>query len=313
MNAQPLKVLFAGTPEFAAKHLKAIIASPHQVIGVITQPDKPGKRGRKPVASPIKKVALDHDLPVLQPDRLVAAALQEFDPDIVVVVAYGQILRADVLGLPRLGCVNVHASLLPRWRGAAPIQRAILAGDQCTGVCTMQMDEGLDTGDVLVRREIDIDPQDTTGTLSDRLATLGCDALLETLSLLSLGQATPTVQDADGVTYASKIEKSEAEIDWSAPADQIARQVRAFNPDPVAYSYLGDMRVRFWQARVGNGNGKPGEILDLAKTGLEIGCGSGSIMVERLQLPVGKGTIISAADLRNAGRAEIAPGNRFGL
>jgi methionyl-tRNA formyltransferase len=312
MNPQPLKVLFAGTPEFAAKHLLAIIESTHEVIGVVTQPDKPGKRGRVPVASSVKHVALDHALTVLQPDRLSAGDLSGFNPDVLVVVAYGQILRAEVLALPRLGCVNVHASLLPRWRGAAPIQRAILEGDHRTGICTMQMDQGLDTGDVLVRREIDIDPDDTAESLSDRLSRLGCDALLETLSLISLEKALPIAQSNEGITYASKIDKSEAEIDWSQSAERIERQVRAFNPDPIAYSYLGDMRVRFWRARVATGKGSPGEILALAKTGLEIACGSGSIVVERLQLPVGKGTIISATDLMNAGRAELSPGKRFG-
>lgn len=310
-----MDILFAGTPEFAASHLSALLASEHRVLAVLTQPDKPGKRGNTPVASPVKQLALAHHLEVLQPQRLSAEDIRAFNVDVIVVVAYGQILKRDVLALPRLGCINVHASLLPRWRGAAPIQRAIEHGDDMTGVCIMKMDAGLDTGAVYRRVEVPIEAADTSADLEAKLVRVGCPALVDTLHDLAAGTATAAVQKDEGVTYAHKIRKEEAAIDFRLPANRIALKVRAFFPDPGAYGFLASLRVRILAATVQKSNAGtvPGEIISLTKAGLLVACGTDSILITRLQLPVGKGTVLSASDLLNSRRNEFAPGQRFDI
>jgi methionyl-tRNA formyltransferase len=308
-----LKILFAGTPQFAVDHLSALVESRHEVIAVITQPDKPGKRGKKPVPSPVKQFALHQELDLLQPRRLRAAELSDLVFDLLVVVAYGQILRKDVLDKPTNGCINVHASLLPRWRGAAPIQRSILAGDTQTGICIMQMDAGLDTGDLLLCEKVSINPDDTSATLSARLAEAGSIALLQVIDQIDQGTAILIPQEASGITYAKKIEKHEGKIDWSSSSLDIARQINAFNPDPVAFTHLDSMRVRIWQASslTGNTGGSPGEVLHLSRNGIEVACGNGILLVSAIQLPLGKGAILSGADLLNARRELVAPGKQF--
>ncbi len=306
-----MRILFAGTPAFAAFHLNALLDAGINVVGVITQPDKPGKRGKTLIPSEVKTLAEDRGLPVTQPEKLAAADIEAFEPDLLVVVAYGQILRDDVLSLPRHGCLNVHASLLPRWRGAAPIQRSILAGDDRTGVCTMKMDAGLDTGDVYQEVLVPIDATDTADTLTAKLQEAGAGALIDTITAIGNGSAVAIPQPAEGVTYAHKIEKEEARINWSLDADQIDRHIRAFNPDPIAFTVLGDLRIKIWEAHPGSGTGEPGVILSSSKKGIEVGCGRSSIVVTRLQLPVGKGTVMGAADVLNSRREAFSPGNRF--
>lgn len=254
MNCQALKVVFAGTPEFAAVTLDALLNSDHQVVGVLTQPDRPSGRGRKVTASAVKLRALEAGVPVLQPASLknqdAVDTVVALGADILVVVAYGLILPAPVLTLPELGCLNIHGSLLPRWRGAAPIHRAVLAGDQMTGVSIMQMDEGLDTGDVLLTRELAIDNDESVAQLHDRLAALGAEALLETLPLHCTGELAPQRQSEEGVTYAEKLSKAEAHLDFTGDREDLHRRVRAFNPWPVAEARLCDQRVRIWGSRL---------------------------------------------------------------
>lgn len=307
-----MKILFAGTPELAARHLEALLKAGHQIPTVITQPDKVGKRGRKRVPSPVKKLALDHDLPLTQPDRLRAEHIAEFDADLMVVVAYGQILSRPVLDTPHLGCINVHASLLPRWRGAAPIQHAILAGDSMSGVTIMQMDEGLDTGDILMTRELTLDPDETSATLTRKLAGIGPRALLDVIDVIAEGRIEPTPQDDRMATYASKVEKVDARLSWHLPATELARAVRAFNPDPVAWTMLDDLRVKIWFARPVTGHqDAPGTIVDLSKEGVRVACGENSLLLTSLQLPLGKGSILSGIDILNARKDLLAPGKRF--
>lgn len=247
-----LRVAFAGTPDFALTAFKGVVGSRHTVVGVLTQPDRPKGRGRQLAASPVKVAALELGIPVSQPVTLKTEAdraeLASWGADVLVVVAYGLILPRAVLELPRLGCVNIHASLLPRWRGAAPIQRAILAGDAETGVSIMRMDVGLDTGPVFLERKVAISPQDTGGSLHDRLAALGASAVIEVLDQLAEDRAVSTPQREDGLTYASKIDKAEALIDWTRPAVEIERQVRAFNPWPIAETRLDGEQLRIYAA-----------------------------------------------------------------
>lgn len=308
-----MRVLFAGTPQFAADHLAALATSCHEVVAVITQPDKPGKRGKEPLASPVKNLALHLALTVLQPARLTARDLSRLEFDLLVVVAYGQILKKDVLDRPACGCINVHASLLPRWRGAAPIQRSILAGDRQTGISIMQMDEGLDTGDLLLCEKVPITADETSASLGVKLAQIGCAALLKTIDQIDQGTLQPVAQDNTAMTYARKIRKEEGKIDWLSPSLEIARQINAFNPDPVAFAYLDKMRVRIWQATSIGGQPEtpPGTILNLSKKGIEVACGTGSLLISTIQLPMGKGTILNGTDLLNARRELVAPGNRF--
>lgn len=279
MNCEQLKVAFAGTPEFAAVALDALLASNHQLVGVLTQPDRPAGRGRKLTPSAVKVRALEAGVPVQQPLTLKCSeAVAEFvslQADVLIVAAYGLILPKTVLDTPKLGCLNIHASLLPRWRGAAPIHRAILSGDRQTGVCIMQMDIGLDTGDVLMEKRCDIKPDETVAQLHDRLASLGADALLEALPLHCLGQLSPVRQSGEGVSYAEKLTKAEARVDFAQPADQLHRQIRAYNPWPVAEAMLGDKRVRLWGSRIAHG-----ESLDaMAAPGTIVNVSSGAIRV----------------------------------
>ena len=298
-----LRVAFAGTPEFAVPTLRALADSPHALVGVLTQPDRPAGRGRELAGSPVKRLAQELHLPLSQPATLQAPAaralLASWGADALVVVAYGLILPPAVLVLPRLGCLNVHASLLPRWRGAAPVQRAILAGDAATGITIMQMDAGLDTGPLLAQEPMPIDPQASSQQLLARLAQLGAALLLTTLEQAQAGLLLPRPQPDQGVTYAAKIDKAEARIDWGGSAEQIARQVRAFNPRPVAETRWLGQQLRVWEAHtVGEAGGaggageagaevaaaQPGDILGLAHEQLMIQCGQGRIALMKLQL-----------------------------
>ena len=310
----PLKIAFAGTPQFAVPALRMLLASAHRVVGVLTQPDRPAGRGQQLRASPIKLLAAEHGLAIAQPPTLKTpegrAALAQWAPDLLVVVAYGLILPAPVLGLPRLGCLNIHGSLLPRWRGAAPIQRAILAGDAETGVTIMQMDAGLDTGPMLLERRRPIHSHDTAGDLHDALSELGAAALAEALEEIGAGRLVPRVQPANGVTYAPKIEKAEARLDWNASVIEIDRRVRAFNPWPMAETSFAGEPLRVLRARIADQpatDASPGTLLGLAEDGLRVACGDGVLAVRELQR-AGKRPI-SARDFANAVRLD---GLRFG-
>ena len=286
-----LRILFAGTPEFAALHLQALINSEHEVIGVYTQPDRPAGRGKKLQPSPVKQVALDNGLPVYQPLNFKDAAdveqLKSLNADVMVVVAYGLILPQSVLDAPKYGCLNVHASLLPRWRGAAPIQRCIEAGDKLTGITIMQMDKGLDTGAMLSKVTTGILADDTGGTLHDRLAELGPPALLATLAQVEAGTLQPEQQNDGLANYAHKLLKEEALIDWHQPADEIALRVRAFNPFPMAYTLLGDERIRVLMAEALEQTTTllPGTIIRAGAEGLDVACGDGVLRITQVQLP----------------------------
>ena len=287
-----MKILFAGTPYFAASALAALLGE-HQVVAVLTQPDRPSGRGMLLTPSPVKQLALQHGLPVLQPATLrteeAQHAIAALDADVMVVAAYGLILPKAVLQLPRYGCLNIHASLLPRWRGAAPIPRAILAGDDETGITIMQMDEGLDTGDMLLRRACPIAPDDTAQTLHDKLAVIGADCILEALRLLQEHRLTPVKQDNDVATYAAKLLKSEAQIDWRQDARQIERAVRAFNPFPVCHADFNGVTIKIWQAGFCAGEqGAPGKVLAADKQGIIVACGKDALRLEVLQRPGGK-------------------------
>jgi methionyl-tRNA formyltransferase len=309
-----LKIGFAGTPQFALPALRALLASRHRVVGVLTQPDRPAGRGRELRASPVKLLAQEARLPLAQPSTLKTAegraALAEWRPELLVVVAYGLILPPVVLELPRLGCLNIHGSLLPRWRGAAPIQRAILAGDSETGVSIMQLEAGLDTGPVLLERRHPIGIQDTAGDIHDALSELGAAALLEAIDGLVAQKLLPRPQPVQGVTYAAKIDKAEARIDWTASATELDRKIRAFNPWPVAETMFAGETLRILRARVADENGEhatPGTLLGLADDGLRVACGQGVLAVRELQR-AGKRPV-SARDFANALRLD---GTRFG-
>jgi len=307
----PLKIIFAGTPDFAARHLDALLASEHQVVGVFTQPDRPAGRGNKLTPSPVKTLAQSRDIPVFQPKSLRPVENQQLvadlEADVMVVVAYGLILPQSVLTMPRLGCINVHGSLLPRWRGAAPIQRALWAGDSETGVTIMQMDVGLDTGDMLHKLSCPITAQDTSATLYDKLAQLGPLGLLETLSQLAEGRAQPEKQDDAQANYAEKLSKEEARLDWQLSAVQLERCIRAFNPWPVSYFLIEDQPVKVWQATVLPHVAKqPGEILAADKHGIQVATAEGVLNLQLLQ-PAGK-KAMSAQDLLNSRREWFTSG-----
>ena len=307
----PLKIIFAGTPDFAARHLDALLASKHQVVGVFTQPDRPAGRGNKLTPSPVKTLAQSRDIPVFQPKSLRPVENQhlvaDLEADVMVVVAYGLILPQAVLSMPRLGCINVHGSLLPRWRGAAPIQRALWAGDSETGVTIMQMDVGLDTGDMLHKLNCPITAQDTSATLYDKLAQLGPQGLLETLSQLANGRAQPEKQDDAQANYAEKLSKEEARLNWQLSAAQLERCIRAFNPWPVSYFLIEEQPVKVWQASVLPHVAKqPGEIVTADKHGIQIATAEGVLNLQLLQ-PSGK-KAMSAQDLLNSRREWFTSG-----
>ncbi|QQN49388.1 methionyl-tRNA formyltransferase [Stutzerimonas balearica] len=309
-----MRIVFAGTPEFAAQHLEALLQAGYQVVAVYTQPDRPAGRGQKLMPSPVKQLALQHGLPVMQPATLRDAeaqhALAALQPDLMVVVAYGLILPQAVLDTPRLGCINSHASLLPRWRGAAPIQRAIEAGDSESGVTVMQMEAGLDTGPMLLKVSTPIGPSDTGGSLHDRLAALGAQAVVEAVARLQAGALPGERQDDTYATYAHKLSKDEARLDWQRPAAELERLVRAFNPWPICHSSLAGDVLKVHAARLAPGQGEPGRILAVGKDGLTVACGTGALQLTRLQLPGGKP--LDFADLYNSRREQFAPGQVLG-
>ncbi|MGQ4582379.1 methionyl-tRNA formyltransferase [Lysobacter sp. F60174L2] len=306
-----MRIVFAGTPEFAVPCLRAA-AQRNEVVAVYTQPDRPAGRGRTLAPSPVKREALLRGIEVLQPENfktpLSREALAALKPDLLVVVAYGLILPQAVLDIPTHGCWNVHASLLPRWRGAAPIQRAIQAGDGQTGVCLMQMEKGLDTGPVLLKQAIDIGADETGGHLHDRLATLGAQVLADGLGLLRAGiRPVPQPQPGEGVTYAHKLDKAEARLDWSRPATELANTVRAFNPWPMAEAQLAGERVRLHGAVALSLShaAAPGTVLLAGRDGIDVACGEGALRIRVLQRDGGKA--MSAADYLN-GRRDLAAG-----
>ena len=295
-----MKLAFAGTPEFASVALRALHAAGHDIALVLTQPDRPAGRGLKLQASAVKQFAQGHGLPMAQPrslrldgkypDDAVAAraALQQAAPELMVVAAYGLILPAWVLALPPRGCLNIHGSLLPRWRGAAPIHRAIEAGDTRTGITIMQMDAGLDTGDMLLAEAVDITPDDTTGALHDRLAALGARLIVQAVQRAGQGGLQPRPQPVEGVSYAHKVDKAEAALDWTQPAELLERRIRAFDPFPGCTAVLGGQTVKVWRAAVTAGTGAPGQVLAAADDRLVVACGSGALALTDLQLPGGR-------------------------
>jgi len=312
---ESLRIVFAGTPQFAAEHLKALLDSPHQLVAVYSQPDRPAGRGQKLAASPVKQLAVENAIPVYQPASLrneeAQAELAALAPDLLVVVAYGLILPQAVLDTPRLGCINSHASLLPRWRGAAPIQRAIEAGDPESGVTVMQMEAGLDTGPMLLKVRTPIAADDTGGSLHDRLAGLGPQAVLEAIAGLAAGTLMGEVQDDSLATYAHKLNKDEARLDWTRPAVELERLIRAFNPWPICHSTLNGEALKVHAAELGEGSAAPGTLVSADKQGLTVACGQGALRLTRLQLPGGKA--LDFHDLYNSRREQFAAGLVLGL
>ncbi|MBB5321791.1 methionyl-tRNA formyltransferase [Marinobacter oulmenensis] len=310
-----MRVVFAGTPDFAATALKTLIEAGHHLVGVYTQPDRPAGRGRKLLPSPVKQVALETDIPVFQPESLKTPEAQQqladLKPDVMVVAAYGLILPAAVLDIPGLGCLNIHASLLPRWRGAAPIQRAIAAGDEETGITIMQMDEGLDTGAMLLRVATPIEADDTGGSLHDRLATMGGEAIIEALAGLVEGQLVAEPQDEAEACYARKLSKEEGHLDWQRPAAELERLIRAFNPWPGTYTELDGERVRIHGARAlpDNSDQPAGTVLRRERDGIDVACGTGTLRIERVQLPGTRAQSVS--DLINGGKPVLMPGQEL--
>ncbi|MGU5740042.1 methionyl-tRNA formyltransferase [Aeromonas caviae] len=310
-----LKLIFAGTPDFAARHLAALLSSGHEVVAVYTQPDKPAGRGQKLTASPVKELALAHDLPVYQPASLrneaAQAELAALGADLMVVVAYGLILPKAVLDTPRLGCINVHGSLLPRWRGAAPIQRSIWAGDAETGVTIMQMDVGLDTGAMIRKVTCPIASDETSASLYDKLAGLGPQALVDTLDAMAAGNTAAEPQDDALANYAEKLSKEEARIDWSMDAVAIERCIRAFNPWPISWFDVAGQTVKVWQAEVvaQDHSQAAGTLLKADKQGIEVATGQGVLRLLTLQPPGKKA--MSVSDLLNSRRDWFEPGTQL--
>ncbi|WP_414931653.1 methionyl-tRNA formyltransferase [Vibrio europaeus] len=302
--SKPLKIVFAGTPDFAARHLAALLSSEHDVIAVYTNPDRPAGRGKKLAAPPVKQLALEHNIPVYQPENFKSdeakQELADLNADIMVVVAYGMLLPQAVLDTPKLGCINVHGSILPRWRGAAPIQRSIWAGDAETGVTIMQMDIGLDTGDMLKVATLPIEASDTSTSMYEKLAELGPQALVKCLADLALGKAVPEKQDDALANYAKKLSKEEARIDWNDDAAHIERCVRAFNPWPMSHFIAAENSIKVWQSRVDEqSTTQPaGTILQADKSGIYIATGNGVLVLEQLQVPGKKA--MSVQDILNS-------------
>lgn len=318
------RIIFAGTPDFAAAHLNALLSANIPICAVYTQPDRPAGRGRKLQPSPVKQLAVEHDIPVFQPlnlrDESAQAALRALEPDLMIVVAYGLILPQAVLDTPKLGCVNVHASLLPRWRGAAPIHRSLLEGDLETGVTLMQMEAGLDTGPMLAKVSTPISPTESSGELHDRLALLGSQMLVEQLPQLLSSKLTPQIQDDSQANYAAKLEKQEGKIDWSRDAASIARQVRGLNPWPVAYTSLNGETLRIWAAEAAlsesgdsmeasTDSAAVGSVCNTSKQGIAVQCGRGTLWIKTLQLPGKKAT--DAAALLNSNNHPFQLGTEF--
>lgn len=307
-----MKIIFAGTPPFAASALKALTDAGHEIALVLTQPDRPAGRGMKNTSSAVKLLAQKHQFHLLQPQSLkppeLYAELNALGVDVMVVAAYGLILPPSILSIPKYGCLNIHASVLPRWRGAAPIERAILAGDRKTGITIMRMDQGLDTGDILLQRTVAIEPDETSQSLHKKLASLGACCIVEALTLLQQGKLPPIPQNERDATYASKVGKDEAEIDWRLDAETLERAVRAFNPRPGAHSTVNGINIKIWKARITDGAaGQPGEIIATGKNGIAVSCGKGVLILEVVQKSGGKK--LSAAEFL-AGHA-LAPGERF--
>jgi len=312
----PLRIIFAGTPDFAAIALARLINSQHSVVAVYSQPDRPKGRGRKLQASPVKLLALENSIPIEQPVNFKSSndvnTLAGYNADVMIVAAYGLLLPEGILTTPKFGCLNIHASLLPTWRGAAPIQRAILAGDTRTGITIMQMDKGLDTGDMLNKISCDITGNDTASSLHDKLALLGCPLMLDTLEQLQNKTLNPEHQNDKLSSYASKLSKSEAKIDWSNTADNILLQIRAFNDWPVAQSNIEDQVIRIWQATKSNpteSNTKPGTIIFVDKKAIIVACGQDAIAIKNLQRVGSKA--MATSDFLNGHASLVAVGNNF--
>lgn len=310
-----MKIIFAGTPAFAESALQALIDSHHEILAVYTQPDRPSGRGLKLTPSPVKTLALQHGLTVCQPASLKGEdeqrALAAFGADVMVVAAYGLLLPAAVLTIPAKGCINIHPSLLPRWRGAAPIQRTLHAGDKETGVTIMEMDVGLDTGPMLLRKLYTIADDETSKTLHDKLAVIGASALIETLALVEQGKSKPEVQDNELATYASKLSKEEALLDWTKPAATLVNEIKAFNPWPVAHTNWKNEHLRIWLAKVVDVESKqePRTIVNASREGIDIATGEGVVRLLQVQMPGGKAQSIS--DFYNAHRNELKVGDHF--
>lgn len=310
-----LNIVFAGTPEFALPSVKTIAQSQHRLMAVYTQPDRPAGRGRKLQASPIKTWAIEQNIPVFQPLNFKSQEsidkLRALRPDVMVVIAYGLILPQAVLDIPKLGCVNVHASLLPAWRGASPIQQAVLHGDTVSGVTIMQMDAGMDTGPALATVECPIESNDTAGTLHDKLAKISATPLIETLDKLAAGTSKPVSQNNDQATYAPKIEKAQAKINWARPALAIERQVKAFNPWPIAFTEFGELRIRIHQAQAlpSSTDKTPGTIIAIDKSGILVATDDGALLIEQLQFPGKKK--MRVLDWLNSDRSELRAGAVF--
>jgi methionyl-tRNA formyltransferase len=307
-----MRLIFAGTPEFAVPALEALVKAGHEVVLVLTQPDRPSGRGMKLTPSPVKAAAIAHGLPVFQPSTLkdveAQARIAETEADAMIVAAYGLIIPQTVLQMPRHGCYNIHASLLPRWRGAAPIQRAMLAGDKQTGITIMQVVPALDAGDMILKGSVPITERDTAQSLHDALARMGAVLMVKALAKLAQqGRLDAEPQDEREVTYAAKLNKSEAAIDWSRSADELSRQVRAFNPFPVAQASLDGRPCRIWMAVALPGQAEPGAVTDI-RDGIVVGCGQGLLKIEELQMPGGKR--LAAKDFISGHALKV--GDRFG-
>ena len=308
-----MRIIFAGTPIFAAKALEALQQARFDTILTLTQPDRPAGRGMKLQASPVKLLAQQFDIPLLQPETLkssdIQAQIKALKPDVIVVAAYGLLLPEAVLHIPRYGCINIHASLLPRWRGAAPIQRALLEGDAETGITIMQMDQGLDTGAILLKRAFPVEPQDTTATLHDKLADLGGECIIEALTLLDQGKLTATTQHDADTCYAAKIHKAEAEIDWTNDAAQIDRVIRTFDPHPGAFTHFQDNIIKLWRASIvtHGGSQQAGEIIAAGPDGIVVACGRNALSIQILQKAGGK-KLTTAEFLTGH---SLQPGERF--